>query len=179
MKIAALIGILTCALESYWAAGADSSSFPAAQELVIRALQENDSKSFIANCSRNGISVVARYADWKYLHSESRRPAANRIFDFDLAAGERLTWTDETAFFGWDELHDSLEFHHLFDRFRQYVVTETYGNIRASRQRWDEWHQRILCDVVSGKMASDFFWYIYFVKEATHWRVWRIECAVH
>jgi hypothetical protein len=153
---------------------ADASSFEDAAHHVHMAVQAKDFKTFVANCSQRGVLVVARYADFKYIESKGHQSA---VFDFNVSADATLTWADERAHFDRNEIRHSLDFHKLFDQFCEYVGT-TYWEAGASTKVWDQWHERMLCDVVSGKMSSNFFWYIYFVKESGQWKVWRIECAV-
>ncbi len=163
----------------------DEERFAADAKKAINALANEDYRGFTHYISSQGVIVVRREVDWDRTNKSIREstegwtPDAKRAF-LSLAGQEPLVWTEDelgyhsTAIRG-DEFKGILsQFQGFIRDSRAYFQGESY-----SLQMIDHWQSRHLGPAVEGKLVSNVFWYIYFVKEDGAWRVWRMEHVTH
>ena len=160
---------------SSFAETTDLSSLKEATNNVLAALRNNEDKQFLQQCSENGILIVERSVRWDQMRSSQRQPLTNlfRNIDFDIV------WQEIQIHFTLNELTSDEEFHTLFQRYRK-LLKNTYPNsIIVSMSGWDDWHSRRMGPFISGKIASNCHWYMYFIEENHRWKLWRLEYAIH
>jgi hypothetical protein len=123
--------------------------------------------------------------DWKRSGEPLLEPATgggkpgDQIYLF-LGGLTPTTWVEaEVAFAGADLT--GPKFRQIGAQFQQFVQS-TRRDYRRSEEYSldlsDHWGRR-LGPAATGKLASNDWWYIYFVQENGEWRVWKLELAIH
>ena len=166
--------------------GIGQAAFRSQAAIVMGLIAKGDLRAFSRYASSGGIQVVKRYVDWQktgvMLHDRptpGTTPDARRATLY-LDGVEPLVWEEWEADFGRSDLSGGA-FRSVFGQFRGFMSAsrrdfqgETYG-----LDRWDHWHVRRLGPVAEGKLVSNVFWYVYFVRESRGWRVWKLEHVTH
>lgn len=122
--------------------------------------------------------MALRKAVWTDQEDKSIQRSPNEGFTHML---------DDLVRFGWDErdLEFDLESPQSIARLKKalarfaHEVDNTYGGLSVAFQQEDVWHERQLGPSARGKMASDYFWHLYFRKEGRAWKIWKMELAIH
>jgi hypothetical protein len=153
----------------------DTSALKKSGDRVLRAMRTGDIDNVIPMLS-NGIFISERQAHYT---SAGKIPSEELRKDVQLVDNLSIwIWKDREVFL---ERTDSLELAKLkigLKRFAQ-RMKDTYGSLEASLDLKDAWNLRTLGPAVSGKVASNTFWYIYFRKEGAEWKIWKLEYASH
>jgi hypothetical protein len=155
---------------------------PASLERAARRayglLKQRDVDALLPMLSKRDFSMALRKAVWPRLDAEQGKKADAEDF---------IHRYDDVTDYGWEERDlkydltqpaDVARVRKAIGRFEKDVL-DTYGGLRVALQQMDEWKERDLGPSAGGKMASDYFWYLYFRKEANGWKIWKMELAVH
>lgn len=148
-----------------------------AAEPVIRSIELGDLKSFIASVSDNGLIVVRRSLDYDRTdaYRKGRGVRANELPDLrvggpDVDVRESVENTFAKSEFG------SIEFRREFKMLSKITKQFTYpcGTTTSLNLPGPD-YPHYVGPAIGGKMASNYFWYVCFVREHNQWRVWKIE----
>jgi hypothetical protein len=122
--------------------------------------------------------MALRKAVWPRLDAEAGKKAD---------PGDFIHGYDDMAHYGWEErvLEYDLTERADVDRVRKAIglfekdVFDTYGGLRVALQQMDEWRERKLGPSAGGKMASNYYWHLYFRREGKVWKIWKMELVEH
>jgi hypothetical protein len=161
--------------------GADGgdASLESISHNVVESLHKNDVREFARNCSQEGIIMAQRAVLWNRMNGNAVKSEKNfdKTLDVQIIGSDKMVWMDEQVHFDLDGLADNGDFKKMFKEFHK-IIKDGYGT-RLSTNMWDAWHSRLLGPATSCKLASNYFLYIYYVREGDRWKVWRLETAIH
>jgi hypothetical protein len=157
--------------------------FEAAVGSVLSALRRGDVQAFSRFASKEGVLVSRRRVDWDRTGTPLRDAASGEAIEQDylyLKGLEPLVWEEFEVGFQRSEI-SGPEFAAILRQFHSFLLaTESdYRGTTVSRDMVDHWASRRLGPAVEGKLLSDVFWYVYFVREDGSWRVWKLEHVTH
>lgn len=155
-------------------------SFHAAARHIISQLAASGGKALRRFASRDGILVVRREVDWNRSGERFRETKMVGPDDLNLGGLDALVWVEVETEFDKSNL-TGRRFEDIGARFQRFVheSRRDFQGEDYSLDRPDDWNSRRLGPAASGKLASDEFWYIYFVREKKQWRVYKLELAYH
>ncbi|HEY3897107.1 MAG TPA: hypothetical protein VGM54_00740 [Chthoniobacter sp.] len=155
---------------------------PASLERAARRayglLKQKNVDALLPMLSKRGFSMALRKAVWPLLDAEAGKKTDPADF---------IHQYDEVARYGWEERELEYDLTNPTDiaRLRKAIVRfdkdipNTYGELRVALQQKDQWGERKLGPSAEGKMASNYYWYLYFRKEGGVWKIWRMELVDH
>ena len=157
------------------AAAPNGRTFEAAARPCVDIIAGGDVHQFARIASKNGVVVVRRTMDWDA--TEKVREEGE-----ELERDNARVWKEEYASC-YSQLLRSKAFAAPLREFKGYVL-ETRHHWSAACESYstameDHWGERILGPAAEGKLASNWFWYVYFRREGKSWRVYKLEVAMH
>lgn len=161
-----------------------SKSFEEFAHMIVTRLSAGDNAAIIRAASEHGVIVVRRQVDWNQSNKSENKPIANDGWtdNLSLYGLNSLVWTEHEVRFDKSEL-DEHDFHSILKQFHGLVRNTEDGyhkwGVIASLNLWDDWGSRYLGPAISGKIASNAFWYIYFTRVNGEWKIWRLEFVTH
>jgi hypothetical protein len=149
---------------------------------VISILAGNNFARVGGYVSSDGILVVNRYVDWSPTGEAAIQTNLNSAgFGLSIPPPADLTWIEQEDRYDRYDIN-GLSFKSILKQFHELIDNSEdgyRGTIVASANTRDDWGSRYLGPSVQGKIASNTFWYIYFVREGDSWKIWRLELTVH
>lgn len=174
------LAMALCAPPVHATQGVEHNGFPAQVRHIVTQVARNGATALRRFTSHTGILVVRREVDWIRSGEPLRETKMVGPDDLDLSRLDPLVWIEvETRFDGHDQSGQRFEeIGARFQRFVQESRRDFHGEEYSLDLR-DHWNSRRLGPVAAGKLASNEFWYIYFMQEKGQWRVWKLELAYH
>ena len=90
-----------------------------------------------------------------------------------------LIWEERQMAFTSQAMGTEKEFSSLFKSFGKRIKLTYSSGTKTSLDMWDAWKVRRMGPCVSGKIASNAYWYMSFTKEHGTWKLWRLEATTH
>ncbi len=140
-------------------------------------IKRKDVKTFLRVCSKRGVFVIERY--WVFWE-DGITMDINRL-NWELFSDSNLektiNWIEKTAEFSYKEIV-SKPFVDILEKFSDFIdASSAFGG-----PYWDlnmEIYDFLLGPAIGGKVASNAYWYIRFVREDGKWRVRSLEFITH
>jgi hypothetical protein len=179
MKKFLTISLLLCMWASCRASAEGDVSLELISHNIVESLRKNDVREFAWNCSQEGIIIAQRAVLWNRMNGKSEKSEKDfdKTLDVQIIGSDKMVWMDEQVHFDLDRLADNGDFKKMFREFHE-IIKDSYGT-RVSTNMWDAWHSRLLGPATSCKLASNYFLYIFYIREGSGWKVWRLEAAIH
>jgi hypothetical protein len=161
----------------------NAQSFSLFAHGVVDKLNSGDFAAISRAGSAQGIMVVRRQVDWRLSNTQMKNDGVNKVAETNLSLPNlpSLVWTEREIRFKRSELNGA-NFHFVEKQFQHFIHNTKDGYPRstiASLNMRDTWDSRYLGPAIQGKIASNTFWYIYFVWEKGEWKIWRLEFVIH
>lgn len=162
----------------------DATLFSQAVQEALDSIQNVDIPRFARHISKEGLVVVNRWVNWESSKQKGGPfPASDQSVNptgLPLQNLEGLRWEEARIRIGRDNFNGEA-FNEIIKRMSAFVKeSRSIPNfIRSSPTLNDHWNERVLGAAVEGKIVSNTFWYLSFIKEDEEWKLLRMEVATH